>query len=146
MMTTQEFRIGNLIKDIGENGEIFTIDGLEKDKVHAGAMTIYKAGLEHEHGITLTEEWLLKLGFEFRDDYRYHHKASGWYLQPYGSRVNDDYFQFSVVIGQEVTCYTPGEELKKENRLFIGVNHITTVHRLQNVWFALREEELTIQS
>lgn len=61
MITANEFRLGNLIQS---DGEVFTIDSISEDIIHAGALGIYRAGFVEDYGIELTPEWLERFGFE----------------------------------------------------------------------------------
>jgi hypothetical protein len=73
--------------------------------------------------IPLTEEWLLKFGFEKQiDDY--------YYFYGYYASFDAD---LPMWFGQEGCCQ---KETIKEN--------IKYVHQLQNLWFGLTGEELTI--
>jgi hypothetical protein len=70
----------------------------------------------HYQPITITEEWLLKLGFE-RDN------QGNWRLKS-GYHWIELYFYHVYINGQQVVL-------------------IDYVHQLQNIWFALTGKELT---
>ena len=72
--------------------------------------------------IPLTEEWLLKFGFEKKEGYydRYYYSIDGMNI-----KIDDDMFETEV-----------GECLYKS---------IKYVHQLQNLFFAINDEELTMK-
>jgi hypothetical protein len=101
-----ELRIGNWIQD-GNEFEQITIDHLN---------CLYSGRCEYDP-ITLTEEWLLKFGFEITDNFQTKdrfqtHKQDGiiW-------------FEYGYIV--------------------VELNY---VHQLQNLYFALTNEELTIKN
>lgn len=69
--------------------------------------------------IPLTEEWLLKFGFELNDGV---YKKKGWAIF---LRKEDDGFLVS----------------RYGRHIHLGVQYI---HRLQNLWYELTDEELTL--
>ena len=84
--------------------------------------------------IPLTEDWLLKFGFEKEIDefdiFSIHN--SQYYIQHYKN-------------GKCIFVYSPINELNpedEENVIFLQIKH---VHQLQNLYFALTGEELTIK-
>ncbi|BAP30114.1 uncharacterized protein CHSO_1077 [Chryseobacterium sp. StRB126] len=126
MIAPQELRIGNILNAIATNGietinfyeikvnEILT-DGIREEK-----------GLKFPYhtlvGTLLTEEWLLKFGFEKRDDDKYYHhkydrtwvKIESCIVKWYGNAVG-------------------------------GLVMIDYVHQLQNCFNIFTSEELTIK-
>ena len=78
--------------------------------------------------IPLTKEWLLKFGFESREE-----------------STNFNYFGFgeNPVTHDWMLCL---KHFKDENRFFFlnGFHTIKYVHQLQNLYFALTNEELTL--
>ena len=74
--------------------------------------------------IPLTEEWLLKLGFEkYKDSFN-------------DNRYRMDYYAHDIVfIGDELYGYLDNQKLK--NTIY--------VHQLQNLYFALTDEELKLK-
>ena len=119
-MKANELRIGNLVKDsfgvieISITGESY----FEKTIYDFGKIefaSIYEP-------IPLTEEWLLKFGFEKKKGYydRYYYSIDGMDI-----RIDADMFETEV-----------GECLYKT---------IKYVHQLQNLYFAINDEELTMK-
>ena len=129
-MKTNELRIGNFVATEG-------IDFVEVSKIDADFGICYK--IPQEFGqfypykevepIPLTEEWLMNLGFK---------KYTYW-------RPNNlDYYhsdlkEFCIISGQ-VRLYTDDPY-----EFFKIPQNIQFVHQLQNLYFALTGEELTIK-
>ena len=120
-MKTIELRIGNLV--INQWGEI--------DKVE----TIGKSIIQFENGwsmeekvkpIPLNEEWLLKLGFT---------KEKGML------HGLDKFKLFLPCINKPVLTYSQGSFSVSDGSFSIQVEY---VHQLQNLYYALTGEELTI--
>ena len=111
MIQSNELRIGNWVKD--EEG-IFPIT--------ATFFNLLKLNLETTYPIMLTEEWLLKLGFE---------KLTGW--------DNMEYFD-----NEGIHIYLCGD-MKKEWFEYDNDMEIKSVHQIQNLFFALKEKELIIK-
>jgi len=117
-MEASELRFGNLVYDT--KGEINIID-LE-------AITYVSVEPKNQvKPIPLTEEWLLKLGFEYRGD-RY------YFLQ-------DGNISTDIQLRSFDTLYISGED--REDGDWEIIKSIKHVHQLQNFYFALTDEELT---
>lgn len=123
-MKITELRIGNLINNSNEvmaisSGESVTCYGLSfSGMVHFTFNEI--------EPIKLTEEWLIKFGFEQCFDHW------GGYLSP--------------VFGQKETCL----RINKENDSFYHQTNLEKikveyVHKLQNLYFAFSEKELEVK-
>ena len=82
--------------------------------------------------IPLTEEWLLRFGFE-KDEYAKDFRLGKYWVE---NRYFDSYEKSMFLFG----CY-------QFNKIYItsNVNVLKYVHELQNLYFALTGEELTIQ-
>jgi hypothetical protein len=109
-MKITELRIGNWVKQPNGIIEVFTVSDLDDE----GDINSY---LEDEiEPIPLTEEWLIKFGFE---------------------RWNDVYNNFYHKLN--------GVEIENGN-IYVGHgNEIKYAHQLQNLYFALTGEELNKQ-
>ena len=121
-MTANELRIGNLIL---VDGEITEITGIKKSTVSFsdGFQMFIAGGIEP---IPLTEEWLLKFGFDKvlpRNDKMYY-------------RLND-YF-----VIEDSRFFLLGDDAFEILKLRQEIKY---VHQLQNLYFALTGEELTIK-
>jgi hypothetical protein len=114
-MKANELRIGNYVTAVDNIQTVSAIMSNCEDK--------YIFSKEHYCGILLTdlepipltEEWLLKFGFEYRKD-------------------TDCYHYYNFIL----------------NKLFVMMDidihvYIKHVHQLQNLYFALTQEELTIK-
>lgn len=115
-MKASELRINNWIKD-GNDFEQITIDHL----------SCLNSGRCEFEPIPLTEEWLLKFGFEYSSFY-------GNYKIKAGNYSN------SIKLYEGEWCYNNDDS-------DAGCYFVTTikyVHQLQNLYFALTNEELTI--
>lgn len=134
MINAQELRIGNLVM---VNGEIEEICGICEDypflkTVKYGVYVIEYKDLEP---IPLTEEWLIRMGFQREKE---HELFSGLTL------ILSDYIEF----------YSDNQDNFSDSCMFVGLrdvdmdieNHIVlySVHQLQNLFFALTQEELKI--
>lgn len=139
-MKANELRIGNYVKPlVGELEHVMCVDwigwkigGDLIDENYEEFLSSYQE-LEHEdvEGIPLTEQWLLKFGFE-KDNF-----------------CPDEYDRL-------YTMYSFGSFYKKEDYFLpkpyyfadaFGDNFkLRYVHQLQNLYFALTGEELTIKN
>lgn len=124
-----DFRIGNLVLD--EDGELCKIEQLSSEKMECFQQvsnienkscisTKYPSNI---YAIELTEEWLLKLGFEKTDRY--------W------SFTNDLKFLIELDIEGNYCL-----RVKLSKYLSAFVCQVNFVHLLQNAMFILRGEEL----
>ena len=120
-MKASELRIGNLIEFWSVYDTVILINSINEDTSYAN---VY---LNEIKPIPLTEEWLLKFGFEIIWDSKY--------LTQYTLQSN---MMFHY-------------ELDKPKNIWYArfgkyeLEHIKYVHQLQNLYFALTGEELTIK-
>lgn len=121
-MKAKDLRIGNIVHYKLFNHYI-TIRGMAKDSIwvndseDAGPISIV-----HIEPIPLTEEWLVKFGFQRSSKTKYHIKGMTLVFH-----INSNQWTFPYV-----------HELGKLKR-------INYVHQLQNLYHALTGEELTIK-
>ena len=104
-MKASELRIGNYYLSFGV--DLKQVETLHKDKI-----------LIDFTPIPLTEEWLLKFGFEYYDT-----------VKPKGYWLNG-------------VCIEKIDSMLIEFKNGIGLKH---VHQLQNLYFALTNKELTLK-
>jgi len=127
-MEAKELRIGNYFIGYSNNLQQWElasfgllIEGIEVDEIIRGF-------------VPLTEEWLLKFGFEFVFG------INNRYLKDYGS------FYFTIMIMNDDKSYqvSLSNHEKKEGEIIpiVGLGIIKYVHQLQNLYFALTGEEL----
>jgi hypothetical protein len=112
-MKAEELRIGNLVYKYYPSGiEIEAVNEINSYFVNG-------IGISAIEPIPLTEEWLLKFGFE---------KEGGWFKKKRLLLFNIRNMYFT----------TPSKDI-------VSVD-VTTVHQLQNLYFALTGEELTLKN
>jgi hypothetical protein len=132
-MKATELRIGNLTQD--SKGNLLKVIGLTDDNISYYVVDRSKFPLEvgwQAKPIPLTEEWLVKFGFKITKD-----PEHNFYEKPF-----DIYHvQLKRLIGRDVFYL----ELNKPNGASYLIKQINHVHQLQNLYFALTGEELTIK-
>lgn len=125
-VTRNELRLGNLLDFEGETCIVREIDS-------SGAVVLFNNNEEYWidlfqfNGIPLTEEWFLKFGFENNNGF--------WSLKNIDIldfKLNKDY----IIIFNE----------NPANSGISGRKLIKYVHQLQNLYFALTGEELTLSN
>jgi hypothetical protein len=130
-MEAAELRLGNLVKPLTENVEIGVVTMLKSQKVKD--KVLYLIGInesfsylaEHLSPIFLTEEWLLKMGFE----------------QKYKSPIHSVY-----AIQNGKFSYYFWHNDKRQYLSICGSNFVCNyVHTLQNIIHSLTGEELTVE-
>jgi len=118
MVRANELRLGNYVYDT-------------KGHVNTVGWEALNYAIREEHNqikpIPLTEEWLLKFGFNKIDHHRFKIKPSifDWY---YTYSTHDNAFRYYV------------------NDVIICIATVFEVHQLQNLYFALTNTELTINN
>ena len=124
-MKASELRIGNLVK---QSGNIVTVESLERsnndwDRTNGLRTLDCKP-------IPLTEEWLLKFGYSVTDE-----NTAGkiYHIAEIGKFLNDDIMLVLYIKGDFKNC------------IFRKREQVKYVHQLQNLYFALTGEELTIE-
>lgn len=122
-MTANELRIGNWVRD--KYGDLYEVSKVTR----GGNVKIFSAGEHRLTGLTkikpipITEEWLVKFGFDVFGNYE-HTEAV---------KSSKDKIDFVLVKSQ-------GSDWDFDDRVVIAC-----VHQLQNLFFALTGEELTIK-
>jgi hypothetical protein len=128
-LKANELRCGNLINYLTAEGDNLetTIDWQDLKWV-----TEDPNGFNYVHlPIPLTEEWLVKLGFEKFDD-------DGYSIKVDNATLIIDIEDFSIGVFHSEYDYNKG--------LYFTPNKcFRTVHQLQNLFFSLTETELTIK-
>ncbi|MDV3583431.1 hypothetical protein CMU85_18180 [Elizabethkingia anophelis] len=112
-MEGKELRIGNYLHD--RKGNLCKVIELREDGIYAPAISEAITGLPNKP-IELTEEWLLKFGFE-----------------KHGSKWCHSVLSTNIIKGNGFYMNYVNKEIKY-------------VHELQNLFYALTNEELTIKS
>jgi hypothetical protein len=117
-MKANELRVGNYVKGIGHNIS-WLVEGIETDYIHSSNAWRLLSSFEP---IPLNTNWLLKLGFKYNN---------------YEELYQKDIFDIDII--DDVYCHFYMNEYGDWYR------NIKYVHQLQNLYFALTGEELTIK-
>ena len=138
-MKANELRIGNLILCRNETDRVCGID----EKINGDAIICsdkYGVGESDIKPIPLTEEWLLKFGFE-----SWNCKGVYWIFEKVIYKKLD--IEQKMIISSSGTCCIEEQEDHREVEVqkFIIRPDIQYVHQLQNLYFALTGEELEIK-
>jgi len=135
-MDVREFRIGNKynlflgISDDGTQYRQVEISGINTNVLRAPRIKInndnYWHPVENFEPIPLTEEWLLKFGFIYTDDV---------------DNLNRDYKlqEFEIQLHLDVNDFMCCNTIPN----YVQIKY---VHQLQNLYFALNNEELTLNN
>ena len=121
-----ELRIGSIISDIfSESTQPFTITKLLQNKCYykPGSNAVYDCKYENLKPIPLTEELLLKFGFQIDETYVSEQN-------PYLDYIKD-----------EVRISMPYYSFEFGDGAFMELKY---VHQLQNLYFSLTARELTV--
>ncbi len=139
-MKASELRIGNFVmwgKEHKELKRIGSIDEINEDaRVHSllipekGCGDFFHSFLKDLYPIPLTEEWLLKFGYQYANE-------NG---QKFYWHVEMPYFQLRKYEDSWLLWY-----LEDHIEALISKMEIDHVHHLQNIFYYLTDEELTIQ-
>ena len=120
MINTKELRLGNLFANI-EDDSIYKVTKINEDTIEGICINnMGWFGEQHFHlieqvlPIRITEEWLLKFGFEKKGDF--------WFVKS-GIKIENRNNGFSYF-------------------RYLSEIKILSVHQLQNLYFALTGEEL----
>lgn len=131
-MKASELRIGNLVT---VNDLFVTVHRIEEDMFWATHRNLLFFSGAETKPIPLTEEWLLKLGLKKTTE-------SDSYWMDF-----DIMHQLSIVLSPK--GYFPilmeEAELASDDPQCVNLNLVEHVHQLQNLYFALTGEELTIK-
>lgn len=129
-MNKKELRIGNLVSDVNSSDSFFAdVKRLSYRRCYYGLFDCKYSDLKP---IPLTEEWLLKFGFKFSFELR---------KKCYS---NSDYsIIFWFFRNGRVDARISGVEFSENHK---NKNRLIYVHQLQNIYFALTGEELTLKN
>lgn len=144
-METKELRIGNILTD---GKFLFIVESIEAEAVWGDIYEcikaeriedyydegVYHLNIENIKGIPLTEDWLVKFGFEKKSNQR-----KSWYLSD-SILIKNGWAQRAFYIYKEKKIMSVRKGYPTSH-----VKYIFYVHQLQNLYFALTGEELTIK-
>ena len=135
-MKANELRIGNWINVGGELNQFSIADFCDIfDNGDKWFKDLFKP-------IPLTEEWLLKFGFEEIENLHTHWKSDkGFFLNGYIIFMEKI---IGVIIGEKSNSKFYDHSYQYRNGIGI-IKQIQYVHQLQNLYFALTGEELEIK-
>ena len=122
-MEVKELRIGNLVRSCYSELGIMSITAISEDILKSDKRE--KIWVKSLIGIELTEDWLLEFGFELQSE-------------------NDDFKNFITPNVFAVMNHFKKGGFFLDNIVGFG-NKIKYIHQLQNLYFALTGEELTIK-
>jgi len=131
-MEAKELRIGNLVNNAMKVTEIdsFGINGYYDEAQGGMNYNEYGCRLDEIKPIELTKEWLIKFGFENEN-----RDSSEW--NNYDSCPEHSICgEFNEIQGE--FYFTAGEGIK----MSVAIKY---VHQLQNLYFALKGQELTLK-
>ena len=130
MIQANELRIGNLISGVSDRIE--TVVGLSQNVAYVYVGKIpetFRERLEDANGIPLTEEWLIKLGFNKMND------LDSWYSIP----VNNTWTTINACAKHSMF-----EVFINHHSCVIKRQNSGKVHQLQNLYFSLTGQELQL--
>ena len=133
-MKAKDLRIGNYMHAVHENfSEVVEVLDISEDEINhsAGWDGVINYDLEY---IPLTEEWLERLGFIRPEKFW----GDEWRKDIYW--LNADIFN-EIKVGGNTVVYQLGIGMSKPRWQRTQLKY---VHQLQNLYYALAEEELTI--
>lgn len=135
-MKENELRIGNWINVGGELNQFTIADFCDIfDNGNKWFKDLFKP-------IPLTEEWLLKFGFEEIETLHTHWKSDkGFFLNGYVIFMEKN---LGAIIGEKSNDYFYNHSYQYRNGIGI-IKEIKYLHELQNLYFALTGEELEIK-
>lgn len=120
-MEAKELRIGNFLNDA--KGKLAVVEKIEKDNYIAYSGIVTFLPLER---IPLTHEWFLKFGFNY---------DGNWHYNIGENPLTMDYLlDITWIEGDKYPFYRN------------GYFKIKYVHQLQNLFFSLTRDELTVSS
>jgi hypothetical protein len=128
-MRANQLRIGNLVRTYGQYIEVEKIDKVFIHGIDKANNLNSHVPIKHLKGIQLTEDWLLRFGFGMMN--------KSYFSIPSRTRTNNS--PYSLV-------YT--KDLNGDWYILIDESvkfYLEHVHQLQNLYFALTGEELTLK-
>jgi hypothetical protein len=124
MIDTKELRIGNLLAPLGFDVSTCIVTGVSNDGIFVdGVPGMRLLDYSEVEPITITPEWLERLGFE-----KIEHRIEG-------TIYKKNWLRFTGY--GAVTDWRGGA---------ISSEHVIYIHQLQNLYHALTGEELTIKT
>jgi hypothetical protein len=141
MIQANELKIGNLVYYNGNLQEIGSVTEIKKNLITGDECVVldYRSDILHQtqylQPIPITEEWLLKCGFDKRES----SVCDAFYIGI--NPITKDWL-FDIVWLKNMMDYSYEDFAFYRN----GHHKIHSVHQLQNLYFALTGEELEINN
>lgn len=136
MIKVEELRIGNYVTD--KNGRDVVVYDIQKYGINQDEFrgeTVYDLMADDIMGVPLTEEWLLRLGFEKLD-----RKWKDGSVSKDMFNMSDYRFEYYISFTIDgVAFFRVGKNARQEQEY---LRDIKWVHQLQNLYFALSGSEL----
>ena len=126
-MKINELRIGNYVSTIC--GNVGRISFIAPNYVYVTITSEITKGEDEISGIPLTEEWLLKFGFYYQSSDKNYVVKSKQENNNSIKKIDGDWCYNNDY--SDASCYF--------------VRELRYIHELQNLYYALNEEELTIK-
>ena len=135
-MKANELRIGNCVEFLGKPVKIKGIYALDKrlDMYYLKIDDYIDSKIIHFKPIPLTEEWLLKFGFELSKFHLTQYNVKLFKLNGYGVQFKEWESYYGKKSMDWVFIIHSFDSVKLEH-----------VHQLQNLYFALTGEDLTVK-
>lgn len=128
-MKANELRIGNYVSPFNRNDEHQMVMQVSANNIKLTEMG--KVSVDDIFGIPLTEEWIIKFGFEYDiHNLEYSRAILDETLITYSQKNG-------IFLESRVCCHECGGYME-----YVEIKH---VHQLQNLYYALTGEELTIK-
>ena len=138
-MNANELRIGNKILFIICDKEDSKLDEKKEITVDISDFEFIRDNDSLFEGIPLTEEWLLKFGFVNNHEYTY-----TLYFNCVFGYLNELEFFFEP--NEDVCITLRQKDISEKEKESIFLNKLEYAHQLQNLYFALTNEELTLKT
>jgi hypothetical protein len=122
MIQVKELRIGNIVKVLGENRIVTGLTSGEFSSAYVKFKELIPIKIIHLKPVELTEEWLIKLGFQSEEAFCY--------------ELDD----ILINTSRELICI----HTKCKNNVELEMPYY--LHELQNLYFALTKNELIVNS
>ncbi len=138
-MKASELRIGNYLYDNQERVCIVNAIGYDFCEHEISAPAIIGAITSYPNKpILLTEEWLLKFGFE----HNIGDEKNTWYIPGFGYDISNGYFwKYEDLYNADCEEYV---QIKDVQIITVLSKNIKYVHQLQNLYFVLTGEEIEL--
>jgi len=119
MIDPSELRKGNIVEYNGEHAKVV---GFDEEYVYLNIITVDYVGFNEVFPVELTEKFLLDFGFEFSNDMENGRATyDEWTFKDYGLT-----------------------KTKKGFEMYPFLSYVKTIHKLQNLFYVLCEEELKL--